>query len=127
VNIVPGQDILLSTHATGFPGGPTYIPAATVTLLPQTLDGTVTTVSNDGGFACYTVTLAPLPAFHRSRRLSRASFSARTPNTVVVYVDSSVQMLNSAPLAVGNRLRFYGLCRKSRRASPGNARPSRVV
>jgi hypothetical protein len=42
-------------------GGPTYIPAASVTLLPQTLDGTVTTVSNDRGFASYTVTLAPYP------------------------------------------------------------------
>jgi hypothetical protein len=61
VNIVPGQDILLSTHATGLSGGPTYIPAASVTLLPQTLDGTVTTVSNDRGFASYTVTLAPYP------------------------------------------------------------------
>jgi len=28
---------------------------------------------------------------------------------VVVYVDSSVQMLNSTWLAVGNTLRFYGL------------------
>ena len=33
----------------------------------------------------------------------------QNPNTVVVYVDSSVQMLNSTSLAVGSTLRFYGL------------------
>ncbi len=31
------------------------------------------------------------------------------PNTVVVYADSNTQMLNTAPVAVGSVVRFYGL------------------
>lgn len=109
VNIVPGQNIFLSSHATTVSGGPTYIPAATVTLLPQTLDGTVTAVSNDGGFATYTISL-PLYNFFPDLAVQAGQTSLlQNPNTVVVYVDSSVQMLNSTPLAVGNTLRFYGL------------------
>ena len=109
VNIVPGQNILLSTHATSLSGGPTYIPAATVTLLPQTLDGTVTAVSNDGSFATYTITLAPYQLFTDLAVQAGQTSLLQNPNTVVVYVDSSVQMLNLTPLAVGNTLRFYGL------------------
>lgn len=108
-NIVPGQNIFLSSHATTVSSGPTYIPAATVTLLPQTLDGTVTTVSNDGGFATYTISLAPYNLFADLAVQAGQTSLLQNPNTVVVYVDSSVQMLNSTPLAVGNTLRFYGL------------------
>ena len=109
VNIVPGQKIFLSSHATTVSGGPTYIPAATVTLLPQTLDGTVTAVSNDGGFATYTISLAPYDLFPDLAVQAGQTSLLQNPNTMVVYVDSGVQMLNSTPLAVGNTLRFYGL------------------
>ena len=109
VNIVPGQRILLTTHAPGFPNAPGYPPAATVTLLPQTLDGTVTAVSNDGGFATYTISLAPYDLFADLAVQAGQTSLLQNPSTVVVYVDSSVQMLNSMPLAVGNTLRFYGL------------------
>ena len=108
-NIVPGQRIFLSSHATTVSGGPTYIPAETVTLLPQTLDGAVTAVSNDGGFATYTISLAPYDLFADLAVQAGQTSLLQSPNTLVVYVDSSVQMLNSAPLAVGNTLRFYGL------------------
>jgi hypothetical protein len=109
VNIVPGQNIFLSTHATIVSGGPTYIPAATVTLLPQTLDGTVTAVSNDGGFATYTISLAPYDLFADLAVQAGQTSLLQNPGTVVVYVDNNVQMLNSTPLAVGSALRFYGL------------------
>jgi len=108
-NIVPGQNIFLSTHATVVSGGPTYIPAATVTLLPQTLDGMVTAVSNDGGFTTYIISLAPYDLFADLAVQAGQTSLLQNPASVVVYVDSSVQMLNSAPLAVGNTLRFYGL------------------
>jgi hypothetical protein len=108
-NIVPGQKIFLSIHATTLSGGSPYIPAETITLLPQTLDGTVTAVSNDGGFATYTISLAPYDLFADLAVQAGQTTLLQNPNNVVVYVDSSVQMLNSTPLAVGNTLRFYGL------------------
>jgi hypothetical protein len=80
-----------------------------VILLPQTLNGTVTAVSNDGGFATYTISLAPFDLFADLAVQAGQTSLLQNPNTVVVYVDSGVQMLNSTPLAVGNTLRFYGL------------------
>lgn len=41
------------------PDGQSIEVAASITLLPQTLNGIVSAVTNDGGFAVYTVTLAP--------------------------------------------------------------------
>jgi hypothetical protein len=109
VNMVPGQRILLTTHVPGFPNTPSYPPAATMTLLPQTLNGTVTSVSNDGGFATYTISLAPYDLFPDLAVQAAQLSLLQNPSSVVVYVDSSVQMLNSTPLSVGNTLRFYGL------------------
>jgi hypothetical protein len=50
-NMVPGQNLAYTFHATQFGGGPLYVPAATVTLMPQTINGTVQSVSSVGGFA----------------------------------------------------------------------------
>jgi hypothetical protein len=108
-NMVAGQKIYLTTHAPTVAGGPLYSPAATMTLLPQTLDGTVTAVSNDGGFATYTISLPPYDLFADLAVQAAQISLLQNPSSVVVYVDSSVQMLNSTPLAVGNTLRFYGL------------------
>jgi len=109
VNMVAGQKIYLTTHAPTVAGGPLYSPAATMTLVPQTLDGMVTAVSNDGGFATYTISLAPYDLFADLAVQAGQTSLLQNPNTVVVYVDSSVQMLNSTSLAVGSTLRFYGL------------------
>ncbi len=109
VNMVPGQRIYLTTHAPNFPNGPNYIPAATVTLLPQTLNGTVTAVSNDGGFTTYGITLASYDHFSSLAVQAGQTSLLQNPANVLIYADSSVQMLNSTPLAVGNTLRFSGL------------------
>jgi len=77
--------------------------------VPQTLDGTVTAVSNDGGFATYTISLAPYDLLADLAVQAGQTSLLQNPASVVVYVDSSVQMVNSTPLAVGNTLRFYGL------------------
>ena len=108
-NIVPGQRIFLTTHASTVEGGPIYEPVATVALLPQTLNGTVTAVANDGSFATYTITLAPYDLFNDLAIQAGQKNLVQNPNTVVVYVDSSVQTLNMTPLAAGSTLRFYGL------------------
>jgi hypothetical protein len=47
-NMVAGQNIYISTHALTVSGDST--PAATITLIPQTINGTVSEVSNVGNF-----------------------------------------------------------------------------
>jgi len=73
--------------------------AATVTLAPQTVDGTVASVTTTGGFTVYTVTL-PSPS---------ALGTLTGATSVVVYINSSTQMMNVAPIAVGSTQRFNGL------------------
>jgi hypothetical protein len=104
-NAVDGQNILFSTH------GPEEIfqPLTTITLLPQTIDGTVSAISSEGNFTTYTVTLAPYDLFPNLAVLAGQTTLLTNPNTVVVYADSSTQMLNSSAVSVGGLLRFYGL------------------
>jgi hypothetical protein len=108
-NMVPGQAVLVTTHATTVSGGPTYIPATTVTLLPQTVNGTVGAVSTSGSFTTYSVTLAAYDLFPDLAILPGQGPLLKNPNTVVVYVDTNTQLLNSDPVAVGSLLRFNGL------------------
>jgi hypothetical protein len=46
--MVPGQNLTLTTQATAFAGRPNYIPVTTKTLMPQTINGTVSAVSTSG-------------------------------------------------------------------------------
>jgi len=105
-NMVPGQAVLLTTHATAFSA---YIPATTVTLVPQTVNGTVAAISASGGFTTYSVTLAAYDLFPDLALQPGPPSLLKNPNTVVVYVDSNTQLLNSDPVAVGSLLRFNGL------------------
>jgi hypothetical protein len=106
-NTVAGQNILVNANAPsedGFP--PLPLPAATMTLLPQTLDGTVSAISTQGGFTAYSVALASYDLFpFLSTQPGQTTLT--NPNTVTVYADSNTQMLG-AP-AVGGVFRFYGL------------------
>jgi hypothetical protein len=110
-NVVPGQNIYASTYSLVIEPAPTNIPAITVTLLPQTINGTVSAIGSEGGFTTYTITLAPydiFPQFDVQTSLIQNSVITN-PSTVVVYADSNTQMLNTVPLAVGSVVRFYGL------------------
>jgi hypothetical protein len=107
-NMVGGQNVYVSS--LNFPnGGSPYTPATTVTLLPQTIDGTVSSVSNDGNFDVYTVTLAPYDLFPTLPAQTGLGYTLNDPNQVTVYADSSTQMLNSAPIAPTSVARFHGL------------------
>ena len=108
-NMVAGQNIYISSHALGFAGGPTYVPAATITLMPQTINGTVSSVSNDGSFSTYTVALAAYDLIPALAVQPGQTTLLKDPGTVVVYVDSNTQMLNTMPLSAGSVLRFNGL------------------
>jgi len=97
-NLVPGQNIYISSPAISFLAIPTTI-ATTVTLMPQTINGMVTSVSGSGNFQIYTVALAP----------NDLLTTLDSTTSVTVYADSSAQALNSSPIAVGSLLRFHGL------------------
>jgi hypothetical protein len=107
--MVPGQNVTVTTQATAFPPGPAYIPLTTMALRPQTINGTVSTISSEGGFTRYTVTLAPYDLFPQFAVQPGQTTLLTNPNTVVVYADSNSQMLNKSSLAAGGIFRFYGL------------------
>lgn len=106
----PGQNVYVTSHATtAFAAPPVYAPLATVTLVPQTINGTVTATGSDGGFATYTVALASYDLIPNLAIQPGQTTLLTDPSSVVVYVDSNAQTLNSNPLAVGSLLRFNGL------------------
>jgi hypothetical protein len=108
-NMVGGQNILVTTHVSQFPDSPNYPPAATLTLLPQTIDGTITSISSEGGFTTYTITLAAYDPLSILAQQPGQTTLLQTPSNVVVYADSNTQMLNTTSPAVGSVLRFNGL------------------
>jgi hypothetical protein len=108
-NIVAGQSVYLSTHASAFPNSPALVAVTTVTLLPQTINGTVTAVGSAGSFTTYTVALANYNLFTALATQGGQTTILTNPGSVVVYIDNSTQTLNTAPLAVGSLLRFNGL------------------
>jgi len=107
-NMVPGQFAAITvpigtSFATGYPA------ASTITLAPQTINGTVQSVGTSGGFTTYTVVLAPYDLFPALAVQAGQATLLANPNTVVVYADSNTQMLNSASIASGSVMRFNGL------------------
>ncbi len=106
-NMVPGQNVLTTNHAPTVPSQ--YFPLTTITLLPQTINGTVSGVSSSGSFTAYTVVLAPYDLFTFLPVQPGQTTNLTNPGSVVVYVDSNTQLLNRDPLAVGSLLRFNGL------------------
>jgi hypothetical protein len=107
-NMVAGQNVYVTTHATQF-AGPAYIPAATVTLMPQTINGTIVGASQVGSFTDYSVSLASYDLFPTLAVQPGQTTQLSNPSQIEVYVDKNTQMLNTQPLAASNTLRFYGL------------------
>lgn len=106
-NLVAGQNLAVTSHVASFPGG--SLPVSSVTLMPQTINGTVSSVSTEGDFTTYTVTLAPYDLFPNLALQPGQATTLTNPDTAVVYVDSNTQELNSSPVAVGSVFRFNGL------------------
>jgi hypothetical protein len=101
-NMVSGQNISVFS-------GSQYTTATSVTLMPQTINATVTGSSSDGGFTVYSVSLAPYDLFPTLAAQPGQSSPLTNPGEVEVYVDVNTQELNSQPVAIGNAFRFYGL------------------
>jgi hypothetical protein len=108
-NIVPGQNVYVSTDTIALSGRYPYTPAITMTLMPQTINGTVNAIGSSGGFTTYTITLAPYDFFPALAVQPGQATLLSNPNTVVVYADSDTQMLNSTPITAGSTMRFNGL------------------
>lgn len=108
-NIVPGQQVYVTTSASTVTGVNHYPVSNTITLVPQSINGTVTAVSSSGGFDIYTVSLASYDLFTDLASQPGQTTLIGQPNTVQVYVDESAQLLNGAAPVAGAILRFHGL------------------
>ena len=94
-SVTPGQTV--SVAATSISG--TTATATSVTLVPQTISGTVTASSTSGAWTTYTVTLTSGSAF---ATLSKAS-------TITVYTNTSTTAGSTNPITTGSTYRFNGL------------------
>jgi Domain of unknown function (DUF5666) len=108
-NMFDGQNVYITSHATTLQGGPTYFPATTITLIPQTINGTINGISSDGGFTTYNVTLAAYDLIPDLSVQPGQTTVLTNPSNVFVYVDSNTQLLNTQPLTVGSVARFNGM------------------
>lgn len=105
-SMVPGQEVYISTLT--FPDD-SYPTASTMTLMPQTINGTVSASSQVGNFTDYTVSLASYDLFLALAVQQGQNTLLNNPSQVEVYVDSNTQLLNTQTLAAGSPFRFYGL------------------
>jgi uncharacterized protein DUF5666 len=97
-NMVAGQKIALSFGPLSYFGG-SLTAATVITLMPQTINGTVISTSTNGSFTVYQVAL---PAYDFIPTVNGAK-------TVTVYTNGTTQLLTSAPVSLGNVVRFSGL------------------
>jgi Domain of unknown function (DUF5666) len=107
-NMIAGQNIYMTSSSISLVGG-TYSQASTITLIPQTVNASVTDVSSSNGFQIYNVTLAPYDLFPILSAEVGQSIFPSNPTSLVVYVDRNAQLLNVTPLAAGGVFRFNGL------------------
>lgn len=108
-SMVPGQNVnVTATTLTGSGGFP-YTPGSTVTLMPQTINGTVAASTANGNFTQYSVTLATDDLFPALAVQQGQPTLLNNPSQVEVYLDSSTQMLNTQPIGPGATFRFHGL------------------
>lgn len=105
-NMVPGQNLAIYSQHISYQGGANqWNPATTMTLLPQTINGTIMSVSTNG----YVVRLAPYDLFPALAIQPGQTNLLTYPDVVDVYTDSHTASLNTTPLAAGSTGRFYGL------------------
>ncbi|HEY6448409.1 MAG TPA: hypothetical protein VIY53_18265 [Acidobacteriaceae bacterium] len=108
-NMVAGQMVAFTSHATTFQGEPVYVPAATMTLMPQTINGTVQAEGTEGAFTTYTVQQASYDMFPTFAVQDGQTTLLTNPQQVVVYTDSNTQVAPGQGLAVGSLLRLNGV------------------
>jgi hypothetical protein len=107
-NMVAGQNVDITSANFSLVGG-TYTPANTITLVPQTINGTVVASQQSDSFVDYTVSLASYDLFPTLAVQQGQTTLLNNPSQVEVYIDNSTQHLNTQALAPGSTLRFNGL------------------
>jgi hypothetical protein len=107
-NMVAGQNLYLSSPLLTGQSNP-YTELDAITLIPQTINGTVVGSAPSGSFTDYTVSLASYDLFPNLAVQPGQTTLLNNPSQVDVYVDSSTQLLNTQPLGDGGMFRFYGL------------------
>jgi hypothetical protein len=105
--LVPGQNVSIFSNGTFNQQGAES--ASTITLAPQTLNGTVTAVSSSGGFNVYTITLASYDLFPVISATPGPFVHPPSPTTVTVYADTDTQLLTTMPIGMGSLARFRGV------------------
>jgi len=94
-NMIAGQNVMVGASAVSG----TNVTADSVTLVPQTVDGTVTAETVTAAYTVYTVTL-PTPS---------ALGSLTGATTVIVYAGNMTQVVGATPIVIGSTVRFNGL------------------
>lgn len=107
-NMVPGQAVYISSPAF-MPTGAYLAAASTVTLMPQTVNGTVVVTSTSGDFTVYSVSLPSYDLFPLLATQPGQTSLLSNPSVIEMYADTSTVMLTASAPAVGDTLRFYGL------------------
>jgi len=107
-NMIAGQNVAVGSQVIVTSGG-TLTHARTVTLMPQTINGTVTGVASGGGFTVYNVSLAAYDPFTLLAMQPGQTTVLQNPSSIEIYADNNSQMLNSNAIVVGSVLRFNGL------------------
>jgi hypothetical protein len=100
--MVAGQNVDIASANFSIVG-PTYTPANTITLVPQTINATVVGSQQSGSSVDYTVSLAPYDLFPTLAVQQGQTTLLNNPSQIEVYIDNNTQKLNT------QTLRFYGL------------------
>ena len=108
-DIVPGQMVAITSHVTALGPYPKYAPATVITLMPQTINGTVQAVGTAVAFTTYTVQLQPYDLFPQFAVQGGQTTLLTNPLQVVAYADQNTQMVNVESPASGSVLRFTGV------------------
>jgi hypothetical protein len=106
--IFAGQNVAIASGAIPATA-PTYARASTITLTPQTLNGTIAAVSSGAGYQIYQLQLASYDPIPTLTAVVGQSTRLTNPSVVQVYVNGDTQVLTSSSLSVGNVVRFQGL------------------
>ena len=109
-NMVAGQNVYVSSPVLNNASPPNYSAlATTITLEPQTIDGTIVATASSGGFTIYTVQLAAYDLFPALAVQAGQTTLLGSPATVEVYVDQNTQQLGTELPTSGSVMRFFGL------------------
>jgi hypothetical protein len=112
-SLAPGQRVAVGSPTLNLQPPPPYIyPSSSVTLIPQTIDGTVTSVASNGSYTVYAVSLTPndpITSLNVANSNDYADYTINGANTVTVYADASTVQLNAASVTLRSTYRFNGL------------------